>query len=568
LIRPFKIIWGVLILAPLSLWAILNWWHTAVDVSRFYVNFPVWDYLDLEDHHLRYKAVDLSVFWEQHNEHRIVFPELIFAADQLWLHGQMVLPLVASFCFYFGIGLIIAFALSKDRSVSFVLRCGAALLAAILLAWTGAAHPLATPFLLQWTLSQFTAILAFAFLAKVSLDSRLVWLLAMLTSAIVSTFSSANGLLLWTPLIFFAACLRLGWRRISFITAIGALSSALYFVGYKSPEPIHWKPLFAHPLYLIEFLGAYVSMPFALLRPEPMLGVRVGLWSFVALAIALFLAWRNKVLKNYTAIVLFGYMTFVLGSALLTALGRMNPDDPAFQSAKAVRYMTMPLSYWAVLAAIVVWILARVPSVGMILAATFICITSLVLFRMSHKRGFSDFAYSMNQNYANQQWAAMAVESGVLEPNTNLILFPGNPTFMRVVSFMRREKLALFAQPESSWVGRDAKEIFPIQPGPLAAGGIVASKKLETAVTVAGWARKQSAHLELVLIDENNRIVGLGERLPAGLPQCFENLRTGPDQQWTGFVNLAYGSHSATPYIVSPDLKTLRPLPAELKIDR
>ncbi len=568
MIRPFKIIWGVLILAPLSFWAILNWWHTAVDVSRFYINYPVWDYFVVEDHHTRYKAADLSVFWVQHNEHRIVFPELLFAADQLWFHGQIVLPLVASFCFYFGIWLVAVYALSQDRTVSFVPRWAAALLAAILLAWLGAAYPLATPFLLQWTLNQFTAILAFSFLAKASVNSRPLWLFALLGSAIISTFSSANGLLLWPSLLLFAAYLRLGWQRISLIAASGALSSALYFVDYKSPQPVDWQPVIAHPVYFAQFIGVYLSMPFAFLKPESVFGVQVGLFSLGALAVALLWAWRNKALKSQTAIVLFGYMAFVLSSALLTAVGRMNPDDPAFQSAKAVRYLTMPLSYWAVLAAILVWVIARVPGAGTILATVFVASTSLLLFRMSHKRGFADFSNSMNESYATEQWAAMAIESGIVEPNTSLILFPDGDVLPRSIPVMRQEKLALFAKPESSWVGRDAKGIFPAQPGPPVAGGIVASKKLQNAITVAGWARDSSDHLELVLVDEDNRIIGLGKRLPAGLPQCFEDLRTPQNQQWTGFVNLAWDSRSATPYIVSPDQKTLRPLPTELKIDR
>ncbi len=555
-----------MILAPLSLWAILNWWHTGVDVSRFYINYPVWDYFIVEDHHTRYKAADLSVFWVQHNEHRIVFPELVFAADQLWFHGQIVFPLVVSFCVYFGIWLVIVYALSQDRAASFVPRWAAALLAAILLAWLGAAYPLATPFLLVWTLNQVAAILAFSFLAKASVSSRPLWVLALLASAIVSTFSSANGLVLWPALLLFAACLRIGWRRISLIAASGALISAIYFAGYKSPEPVHWQTFFTHPVYLIKFIGAYVSMPFAFLRPEPVFGVQVGLFSLAAGAIALFWAWRSKGLKNQTGIILSGYIAFILCSALLTAVGRMNPDDPAFQSAKAVRYLTMPLSYWAVLAAIVVWVIARIPVAGTILATAFVVAASFLLLRMSHKRGFADFYHSMNENYATQQWAAMAIESGVVEPN--MILYPDHDTIPRLLPFMRKEKLALFAKPESHWVGRDAREIFPAQPGPPVAGGIVASKKLETAITVAGWASEQSDHLELVLIDENNRIVGLGERLPAGLPQCFENTYIQRDQQWTGFVNLAYGSHSATPYLVSPDRNTLRPLPAELKIAR
>jgi hypothetical protein len=67
-------------------------------------------------------------------------------------------------------------------------------------------------------------------------------------------------------------------------------------------------------------------------------------------------------------------------------------------------------------------------------------------------------------------------------------------------------------------------------------------------------------------VDENNRIVGLGERLPAGLPPLFKNLPISPNQQWTAFVNLSYGSHTVSPYIVTDDRKALIPLPAKMNL--
>ncbi len=560
MIRLPRALFRALILAPLCLWAVANWWHALRDVSHFYIDFPVWDYFSTIEHYTRYKAGDLSVFWVQHNEHRIVFPELIFAADLLWFRGQMILPLAASAGFYFGIWLVIAYALYRDGEITVIPKCAAAFLAAILLAWTGCAYPLASPILLQWTLSQFAAILAFALLANGS-----AWLVPVMACGLVCSYSSANGLLLWPLLIGFAACLRFGWRSISILAITGSLSTAIYFIGYKQLEPIRWQVLLTHPVYLAKFMATYVSMPFAFLRPEPEFAVRVGLVSLAALALVFLRAWRTRRLFTPTGVILLGYATFLLCSGFMIAAGRMKPDDPLFEDAKAIRFLTMPLSYWAIFASALIWTLARVRMIGTALSITIAIGMSLLLFRVSHKPAFAAFYHSVSESYATQQWAALAVESGVIDANPDLILHPDVQLIPRVLPILRGEQLCLFDRPQPSWLGRDAKLIFPAPLKPSMSGGIAASQKLATAVTVAGWTNVTSA--ELVLIDERNRIVGLGERLPAGLPKCFENVTIPQGQQWVGFINRSYGSLSVSPYVVAADGRSLIPIPAQISIE-
>jgi len=565
LVRLPIVILRALILAPLCLWSFANWWHTARDVSHFYIDFPVWDYFATIEHYARYKAGDLTVFWTQHNEHRIVFPELIFAADLLWFRGQIVLPLVLSFSFYFGIWLTIVYALSCDSEIAVIPRYSAALLAAILLAWTGAAHPLASPILLQWTLSQFAAIVALAFLAKASRNHDPRWLVYCVTCGVIASYSSANGLTVWPLLIGLALCLRFGWRRISIILASATFSICMYFIGYRQLGPIRWQVLLSHPTYLAKFIATYASMPFAFLRSEPEFAIHVGFVSLTALTLLFLQAWRKRMLFSPTGIILLGYAAFLLLSGVMIAAGRMNLDDPTFEDAKAVRFLTMPLSYWAMLAAALVWILARVRVVGTALSVTIVIALSLLLFRMSHKSAFAAFYHSVTESYATQQWAALAVENGVVDPNPDLILYPDARLVPRLLPILRAEKLCLFAKTEPSWIGRDATSIFRVSTQPPAHGGIVASHNLETAVTVAGWTDVKNA--KIVLIDESNRIVGLGEHLPAGLPKCFETLTTPLDLQWVGFVNRSYGSQIVSPYIVAADQRSLSPIPTEFKIE-
>ncbi len=549
----------------MCVWAIFNWWHAGREVARFYIDLPVWDYWDTITHYARYKAADLSVLWIQHNEHRIVFPETIFAFDLLVLRGQIVLPTVLSFCFFGGVWLVMAGALAKDTEITTIPRYAAVFLAAILMAWKGCATALGIPFLMQWTMNQFFTILALWFLARLSESRRMVWLAPLCASAIVSNYSSGNGLLLWPILIGVALLVRLPWRQLGNLGLVGVFSIAVYFVGYKPLGPLNWRALPEHPIYFAKFMASYVSMPFANLQGDPSFGVHVGLVSLAALGVLLVMAARMKLLTTPTGIVMFGYFAFVLSCGLMTALGRMNPLDPYLQSPKAVRYLTVPLSYWGALAILSVWVTARYARESGTVTATILAVLlSLLLLKMSHKPRYDAwYQSSITNTFANQQWAALAVESGVLDPVPDIFLFPDIHFVPQVAPLMRSERLSLFSKPEPWWIGRDVKAVFALPLRAAQAGGIVATERLETAIAVAGWSSAgsgSSGHLELLLVDEDNRIVGLGEKLPAGLPERFSKLSLTPANQWTGFVNLAYHSHAVSPYAVTPDGTALIPL--------
>ncbi len=556
---------------PLGFWAIANWWHAGREVARFYIDLPVWDYCDTITHYARYKAGDLAVLWIQHNEHRIVFPEMIFALDWLAFRGQIVLPTVLSFGFYFGVWMAMVWAFWQDRAVALIPRYAAIFLAAILMAWKGCAVALGIPFLMQWTMNQFFTLWALVFLAKLFESKRGIWLAPLCVCGIVCNYSSGNGLLLWPLLIALALLLGLPLRQILLLAFVGAASVGVYFVGYKPLAPLNWRSLLAHPIYFAKFMASYVSMPFAVLRAEPEFGVRVGLVALLGLLALSALAWRARLFKTVTGTVLFGYSANVLLCGLMTALGRMNPDDPLLQSPKAIRYLTMPLSYWGVLALLTIWVTARYfRFFGTAFAVTIAIGLSLLLFRMSRKPAFDAWYRHWETAFADQQWAALAVESSVLDPVPDGILFPDANFIPRFAPLIRSQHLSLFSKPEPFWIGRDLKAVFPSPAKPPGNGGMLAAERLETAVTVAGWAGAESSFdhtLKLVFVDEGNRIVGLGERLPAGLPERFAKLKVTPAKQWSGFVNLSFHSHTVSPYEVTADGGGLIPLAGSLRID-
>src|SRR6185437_15530111 len=125
---------------------------------------------------------DLRVLWQQHNEHRIVFPEIIFAVDMLLAHGRQILPLAFSFTCYFGTWVVISWTVLSDRSLPWTIRYTAILLSGVVIGWQGSAIALGMPFLLQWTLTQFASVLALALLQLFKDTGRIAYLIGTITS--------------------------------------------------------------------------------------------------------------------------------------------------------------------------------------------------------------------------------------------------------------------------------------------------------------------------------------------------------------------------------------------------
>ena len=64
-----------------------------------YSPVPIWDYWRTVQSLDELLHLSPKHFWLQHNEHRIIFPELVFALDYRFFRGMEVLPIACSlFC--------------------------------------------------------------------------------------------------------------------------------------------------------------------------------------------------------------------------------------------------------------------------------------------------------------------------------------------------------------------------------------------------------------------------------------------------------------------------------------
>jgi hypothetical protein len=65
---------------------------------------------------------------------------------------------------------------------------------------------------------------------------------------------------------------------------------------------------------------------------------------------------------------------------------------------------------------------------------------------------------------------------------------------------------------------------------------------------------------QIVLANEKGEMVGVGKRIPAGLPRAVQSLRTPLSMAWIGFVNLQFQSKSIFALVVDRDGAGLFPI--------
>lgn len=330
-------------------------------ILRYGVNVPFYDQWDCEgklfkkfwEHQLTW-----SDFWEQHNEHRMFFPKLIYLALAYVTHWNVIAELIVTwFCVC-----IVSFSVYRMyRSAEGPIGAGKMIpfVAANILIFTPA--PTET---WLWgigiaNIMPMACIIGAMAIACSNLRANVRWGLCA-TLAIVATFSTASGLLCWilsAPLLFlrtssyalegrdepvFRSQSR-GWHMVAWAAGF-LITTAIYFYHYARPAP-HPPPSDAlkHPIGVFSFLFLYVGNSIACVPPgiDYLLTARfigavmIALTLFSSLYVAI--RWRDKSIRD-RALIWLTVGAYSILNGLLIALSRMGITPMAATWARYVSY--------------------------------------------------------------------------------------------------------------------------------------------------------------------------------------------------------------------------------------
>jgi len=535
------------IILALLIWLAIVWIQFGRTVIRVYSPLPYFDYWETVSKIDQYLHLDPGVLWQQHNDHRIVFPEIIFAADYIFFRGREIFPIALSAFFYFSLWLVLSRVLLRDKLPKFALLCGISI-AGIVMGWKGGALQVSSAFLIQWSLTMGAAAMALTLLTYVSAARRSwICLTGTVACAAISSYSSANGLLVWPIVLLAAWILRLTKVQLAILAASAIGLIGLYFVGYEASHNANTAALLTHPLYAAGFVAAYLGMPFSVIRPW--IGVSVGVLELAAYLAFIFLALRRGLLSG-SGIVLLGFYLLCLLTAVSTAIGRMDPQDPAFMAATAHRYIMVPLAAHAALILAAIWLSGHFRNYFGVAFASIIALGFAFTGKSPHIRDWITFA---KDGFSNCQLASVAVTSDVNDVSLLKTVFPDGEPVRQWLPILRKHHASSFADDKTDWLGKPAFFAFRLISKERQAGAVTATYPLESGLVVLGWTdspRRIWHPQSIVFLDDQKRIIGYGKKLPNGLPRGLASPETPASIAWVGFVNLKYQSKSFSPYTV------------------
>lgn len=533
----------------LGAWLAYTLWEHLKRMSALYVPVPVGDYWRVPQDLKAYQTLQIGAFWRQHNEHRIIFPEIVFALDMLLAHGRMIWPMACSFLCYLGTWAVLCWTLASDQAVPLFNRCCGILISGVLAFQLGSVLALAEPFLLQWPLMQLGVVLSIFFVKRAADGGRRRDLAFAIAAAVVATYSSANALLLFPLLVALGYFVKLSKHFMAMLVNSAIVFVGLYFVGYHFSDESNFRALLLHPAYFLGFIATYLSMPFGNVF-GPGFGVTLGLVNLGLVISSAVRAWRARILRTLPSVVLLGFYSFTLLTIVITAAGRMSPEDPTFGSARVTRYLTMPFLNWAAVVLLCYWISSRlglrsVTPIGLTVAYTvFLLITG---YKLRSWQEANEVLFGVHQV------TAMTLDVGLTDEEMTARIFP-QPEFLEIlIAPLKAQHLAEFSRHHDEWLGKNLI-LFGGLLNEKMRGQITYIHPVEHGLEVVGWANSSDTRdpfPRIVLANEDGEVIGWGRRPNGSFPPDWLSSETPEREAWVAFANLAVPSQSVSAYAVT-----------------
>lgn len=520
-------------------------------VACCHARTPVMDMWSIVDSWTGPTQSTIGWLWRQYNEHRIFGTKLVLLLDYRYFEGRDILAVIASFLTVATLLAALLWAFRHLARMRGTVWRSAASMAALclfsIIQWPNFVNGFQIGF---FQVDLFFTLAVLALLAADPEEEKRrgkQWksAAAAALAGTAATYSMANGILVW-PILLFAAVLHRCRRTIvAFLALSGAAATASFFFGYTQPvagaNPFRWlhQPIRV-AVFIVKYLGSAVKLG------HVNLAIIFGL---LGLAGAGFVLWRALLAGSRDSIrlLLISLLLFVVGSASMTALGRLHMGT---NEALSPRYDTVTLLLWLSLAVLLLrWAAQR--SAWLLIAVQ---IGVLVMMGLNVGR-FSTELASAKQRQFHADTASLALITGVFDETRLNFLYPNPAVPWRDVAFLKRNRLSLFATPLALQFNRPLSASYRLGSQPC--WGAIESRSpishgAGSGVRLSGWAwdpaRRQS--VDQVLFVANGSVVGYGqpEILGFGLHRRRDAMNPALLGHWEGYVESMPPQMAVTAY--------------------
>jgi hypothetical protein len=478
----------------------------------------------------------ISWVWALHNEHRLVIPDLFLAADWFWFRATQIFLLVSIFIVQLATLALLAWVLRRSAQLeSSAWRTGVGLMAFCLfcpLQYENFARGFQIGFVLP---PLFVTIAVAALLLYESQGRKRRYLILAIFAGLLATYSIASGMLVWPLLIFAGILCGIRRRTLIIIGSIAALAIAAYLFHYVSPRR-HAAPTdsLRHLSSVLSYVAAYFGRTWVASRVSR--AIAVGVPALLA-AFAIMIAALRWSRHRLFAIFAVSTMLFCLGTAFLTALGRLNLG---IDQAGSSRYQTIALLFWGCAGLLLLAAAARSPS-RIVLPALQSLFVAVMAYASRFARQELDVAY---QETLNVRVASSALLAGVYDPGALQELFPDPNLVITASGILRQRRWSIFADPRYLQLGLPMTNFYSIAPANQCLGYVdsifAAGSAGHEGYQLTGWAwdRSQQQPPANVMFVQKGIISGFAE---VGIPRADarERIRVGDVQLgWAGYARL------------------------------
>jgi len=454
-----------------------------------------------------------SWLYSQDNEHRILVPRLIFAIDTFLFHESNDFGYFCNIAITFALALLLTAVAARDlTSRSDRVWAGAAVFVLLFSAmqWEN----FALGYNVGFFLVELAAVASFTLVASGTPTSRK--LAGAVGCEAIAVYSLASGILVPFIALALAIWLRRPRTHLAVLAVAAFALAASYLNGYVTPQ-YHSDPLgfYQYPGAIAAYVISEIGNPVgAIIRPWTPSNYLSWTQVCGAIGIALFTLAVVSMLRRGKAIgasgpIFVATAAFVLGTALLTALGRVRfgPDQ-----ATSSRYSTVVLLFWAAMGLIGFVAVARRYPVPRLVAMSLglFCLGTVAM-------GQPRFVREGTEWILPRREATTALLANVLDPETLAKVYPDIPKLLEFAAQLRARHLSLFGDPWSGWVGTPLSEHARIADQSRCRGAVTAATRLpgsdRPGWRASGWAwdnDREAAPDKIVMTDETGRVIGYG----------------------------------------------------------
>lgn len=518
-------------------------------VFHDYVRLPHYDEWDMIGHWYKTWRDTDSSWWhlfDQHNEHRIAVPRLIFFSDLKWFEGSGIFTLGC----LISIQLIHSIFLYALVCKSLRFKLGASLI-------TGGLVVLLMFSALQirnlvWGFQlQFVGVFALSTLAFFSLlqhtptrthpnsrISELPFALGIMFS-IGATFTMANGLLTWPIGLLIGAQQRWPLRKFFFFLACGCITWFGYFHNFEfNPGHVNpWKALESIWI-LIQYVAIYIGHPISPFWQELAMGIGMAGILITTVSVILFIFDKdNARFDSKASRTLLAVSIFILLTALITGLGRVNFG---LEQAASSRYSTPAVIYW--ISSITILLTVQLKNSR----------TKAALRHLSGFLIFSAIASAITYQFKvpeiaehlarTRMAAASSLWAGVYDESTIHHIYPRPKQVMDKIGILQEGRLSLFSIDAATLVGQPLNARLVMASGNDCTGHIDKVKMVKSdnnGIRLVGWAinTQTQKRADPVVFVTNNVINGIafsGKQRP-DVEKIFPEIS---DSGWLGYAKI------------------------------